>query len=322
MMLHPGLTPLPTFASAAHTLYDCRPGNLLGRATSSYRLRNVPMLLTGLIGWPVSHSRSPAMHNAAFAAAGIDGVYLRLPVQPDRVGEAVLGLRALGFRGANVTIPHKQAVIPFLDVLSPSAQGIGAVNTIVVRADGSLFGDNTDAPGFLADLAAHGVRDEELDRRGALVLGAGGSARAVVYALASCGVPVHVAARRPEQARRLVESLRPHFSAVSLFMASLESPPDVRLIVNCTPAGMTPHVDVSPWPDELPFQPDQVVYDLVYNPPMTRLMRQARGQGLPAFDGLGMLLNQGALAWEQWTGQPAPLEAMRTALQSPVASNQ
>ncbi|NUQ39601.1 MAG: shikimate dehydrogenase, partial [Caldilineales bacterium] len=141
------------------------------------------MLLTGLIGWPVAHSRSPAMHNAAFAAAGIDGVYLPLPVHPERVGEAVAGLRALGFRGANVTIPHKEAVIPHLHTLSPAAQAIGAVNTIIVQADGVLQGENTDAPGFLADLHEQGVSLAEVQAGGALILGAGGSARAVAYAL-------------------------------------------------------------------------------------------------------------------------------------------
>ncbi|MBX7235118.1 MAG: shikimate dehydrogenase [Caldilineales bacterium] len=269
------------------------------------------MLLTGLIGWPVGHSRSPAMHNAAFAAAGIEGVYLRLPVPPDRVGEAVRGLRALGFRGANVTIPHKQAVLPFLDELSPAASGIGAVNTITVREDGSLYGDNTDAPGFLADLAELGIRAEELRVGGALVMGAGGSARAIAYALASESIPVYVVARRPEQAQSLVEDLRPLYPGLALSPASPSSPPEARLIVNCTPAGMTPHEDASPWPDVLPFRPGQIVYDLVYNPPLTRLMQQARNQGLVAANGLGMLLHQGALAWEQWTGRPAPLEAMR-----------
>lgn len=273
------------------------------------------MLLTGLIGWPVVHSRSPAMHNAAFAAAGIDGVYLRLPVQPGRVGEAVRGLWALGFRGANVTIPHKQAVIPFLDELSPAARAIGAVNTIVAHEDGRLFGDNTDAPGFLADLAEHGIRVEDLRQDGALLLGAGGSARAVAYALASVDVPLQVAARRPEQAHELVDSLRPLFPTLAMSTSSLVAPPTARLIVNCTPAGMTPYEDVSPWLDDRPFQPHQIVYDLVYNPPDTRLMQQARASGIPAYNGLGMLLHQGALAWEQWTGCPAPLAAMRDALE-------
>lgn len=261
------------------------------------------------------------MHNAAFAAAGIDGVYLPLPVRPEDVGEAVAGLRALGFGGANVTIPHKQAVIPFVDDLSPAAQAIGAVNTIVVRPDGRLFGDNTDAAGFLADLAGHGITLGKQEDDGALVLGAGGSARAVVFALATSGVPVTIAARRPEQAQALIDQLLPHLSAapspriLAAPLSNLQPPTsDFGLIINCTPLGMTPHIAASPWPDALPFHPDQIVYDLVYNPPDTRLMQQARGDNARAFNGLGMLLHQGALAWQQWTGQPAPLAVMRAAL--------
>ena len=154
------------------------------------------------------------MHNAAFAAAGIDGVYLPLAVRPERLAEAVAGLRALGFRGVNVTIPHKQAVLPFLDRLSPAAQAIGAANTIVVQEDDSLFGDNTDAPGFLADLAGHGIEVAALRPNGAVILGAGGSARAVTYALASSDVPVRVWARRPEQARQLAAAFVPTYSRI------------------------------------------------------------------------------------------------------------
>ncbi len=286
------------------------------------------MLLTGLLGWPVSHSRSPAMHNAAFQAAGVDGVYLPLPVSPDRIEAAVRGLVALGFGGANVTIPHKQAVIPFLDELSPAARAIGAVNTIVVRADGSLFGDNTDAPGFLADLSAQGIRLSDLVTGGALIFGAGGSGRAIVYALATAGIPILLAARRSEQAQHLITDLLPHLPSYAQLRSLPPDPaPDFgpllrslapsapRLIVNCTSLGMTPRVDVSPWPDDVPFRRDQIVYDLVYNPPETRLLAQARACGARGLNGLGMLLHQGALAWEQWVGRPAPLAAMSVALQ-------
>ena len=280
------------------------------------------MLLTGLIGWPVGHSRSPAMHNAAFAAAGIEGLYVSLPVHPQQVGEAVAGLRALGFRGANVTVPHKQAVIPHLDELSPAARAIGAVNTIVVREDGKLFGDNTDARGFLADLVEQGITGEDMKEGETLILGAGGSARAVVYALVTSGVPVHIWARLPAQAEQLIADLRSHIANKSMIFSLQSSISNIKyqrlkikLIVNCTPVGMSPHVDASPWPDELPFHSGQFLYDLVYNPPETKLMRQARAGGAGASNGLGMLLHQGALAWEQWTGVPAPLVAMRWGLE-------
>ncbi len=280
------------------------------------------MLLTGVIGWPVGHSRSPAMHNAAFAAAGIEGVYLPFPVHPEQVGEAVVGMKALGFRGINVTVPHKQAVMPYLDELSPAAEAIGAVNTIVVSEDGKLFGDNTDARGFLADLMEQGIEIEALQQGGALLLGAGGSARAVTYALASSGIPVTISARRPEQAQSLIDGLRPHLpddSSVFNLQSSLSEIKDqelkTKLIVNCTPVGMWPRVDTSPWPGDVPFHSGQFLYDLIYNPLETKLMRQARGSGAGVSNGLGMLVHQGALAWEQWTGVTAPLDAMRLGLE-------
>ncbi|HEY79499.1 MAG TPA: shikimate dehydrogenase [Anaerolineae bacterium] len=278
------------------------------------------MILTGLIGWPVAHSKSPAMHNAAFRAAGVDGFYALLPVPPQRVGEAVAGLRALGFRGANVTVPHKRAVIPFLDELSPEARAIGAVNTILVEKDGRLVGTNTDAWGFARDLEAQGLDLKALPHRGALVLGAGGSARAVVYALAIRLIPTQILARRPEQAQALIASLAPHLPRGDLLHAHPwsrlpELAPAVGLIVNCTPVGMTPREDASPWPDHLPFHSEQALYDLVYNPPRTRLMAQAQAGGARAWNGLGMLVYQGARAWELWTGQPAPVDVMTAAVQ-------
>jgi shikimate dehydrogenase len=276
------------------------------------------MILVGIIGWPVGHSKSPAMHNAAFRAAGIEGLYARLPVHPDRVEDAVRGLRALGFRGANVTVPHKQAVIPFLDELTPEAQAIGAVNTLLVTQDGRLVGTNTDAYGFWRDLEELGIADG-LAGSTALVLGAGGSARAVAYALAQAGIPARVLARRPIQARALVESLRPHLPRPDLLSphpwADLgRLAPDSTLIVNCTPVGMAPHSDASPWPEDLPFSPHHLVYDLVYNPRQTRLMSQAQAAGARAWNGLGMLVHQGARAWELWTGRAAPVDVMRAAI--------
>ena len=305
------------------------------------------MILTGLLGWPVSHSRSPAMHNAAFAAAGIDGVYVSLAAPPQRLEAAVAGLAALGFSGANVTIPHKQAVMAYVNDLSPAAVAIGAVNTLVVRPDGSLYGDNTDAPGFLADLQEQGVDLDALAPgpslarpAGALVLGAGGSARAVAYALAGRGIPTLVASRRSEQAHALVGSLLSHLSTHPGRGDLAPTTPGpsplltaqpwsglafiagrVGLIVNCTPLGMTPHVETSPWPDGLALRPAQIAYDLVYNPPDTRFLIQARASGAGAINGLGMLLHQGALAWEAWTGQPAPLAAMREALSRPPTAD-
>jgi shikimate dehydrogenase len=275
--------------------------------------------LVGLIGWPVGHSVSPAMHNAAFAALGLDWRYVPLPVdptQPGAVGDAVRGMRALGMAGINVTVPHKQAVLPFLDHIAPAAQAMRAVNTIIVAADGSLTGDNTDAPGFIADLRAHGV---EPAGRHVLVLGAGGSARAIVYGLAQAGAHhITIANRSVARAEQLLADLRPFLDATTGAVIALpnglaETAEQVTLIVNCTSLGMTPHADTTPWPVELPLRPDQTVYDLVYNPAETRLLQQARAGGAQAIGGLGMLIWQGALAFEHWTGQPAPVAVMRAA---------
>ena len=256
------------------------------------------------------------MHNAAFANLGLNWVYLPLPVPPEQVETAVRGLPALGFRGANVTVPHKQAVMPFLDEIEAGAKAIGAVNTIVVGADGRLSGYNTDWSGFLADLAALAVPARGRD---CLILGAGGSARAVTYALGQAGGRARVLARRPSQAERLVEDLRPYTSAsltahpladLSALIPSLTRP----LIVNATPLGMTPREETSPWPENCPFPSGAFVYDLVYNPRQTRLMRQAQAAGGRAANGLGMLVRQGAAAFRLWTGVEPPLAVMQNAL--------
>jgi len=270
------------------------------------------------MGWPVGHSKSPDMHNAAFRAAGIDGFYALLPVDPERVGEAVRGVRALGMRGVNVTVPHKQAVIPYLDELTPEAEAIGAVNTIIVAND-RLVGTNTDAWGFWQDLEDVGAVDSLSDHDSALVLGAGGSARAVVYALARHGISTHILARRPDQARSLALELAPHLSQPRLIAAHAWDElailaPEMKLIVNCTPVGMSPNVHLSPWPDNVPILPQQMVYDLVYNPPITKFMEQARVAGAQAWNGLGMLVQQGARAWQLWTGYEPPVAVMRSAV--------
>jgi len=275
--------------------------------------------IVGLIGWPVSHSVSPAMHNAAFDALGLDWRYIPLPVDASRAGEvrrAVLGLRALGLRGANVTVPHKAAVMPHLDRLSAAAKAMGAVNTISVLEGGTLYGDNTDAPGFVADLRNQGVDPTNIH---ALVLGAGGSARAVVYGLATAGAAsITIVNRTLTRAEALVEHLQGHCQAcrlqASLFPDELAGVANrADLVVNCTSLGMTPHVEGLPWDPDLTFRSDQVVYDLVYNPPHTRLLQKAEEEGARAIGGLGMLIWQGAVAFERWTGQAPPVAVMRAA---------
>jgi shikimate dehydrogenase len=272
--------------------------------------------LVGLIGWPVSHSVSPVMHNAAFAELGLDWCYVPLPVPTERLGEAVTGLRALGLVGANVTAPHKQGVMPYLDRLTPAAQAIGAVNTICVESDGSLLGDNTDGRGFVADLHDHGVNP--VGQR-VLVLGAGGSARAVLYGLAEAGShSIALCNRTAERAHMLAIEMQPRFPhcpihAYALPEAMTHLAAQVDLIVNTTSLGMTPNTETTPWDEQVAFRPDQVVYDLVYNPPQTRLLYKAAAEGARAIGGLGMLIWQGALAFALWTGQTPSVAAMRQA---------
>ncbi len=274
--------------------------------------------LVGIIGWPVKHSLSPSMHNAAFAARGMDWAYVPLPVSPKWVKEAVLGLRALGFRGANVTVPHKEQVIPFLDHLTPEAQAIGAVNTIVVEEDGRIWGTNTDADGFLNDLLAH---DVQVEGEPVLVLGAGGAARAVVYALARAGARVTIANRtlgRAVELARQIHMVLPgaSFRVVEFSAESLTREAEAHtILVNATSVGMWPDVEASPWPRGAGFGRIKVVYDLVYRPRLTRLLRDAQAWGCQVIDGLGMLVRQGAESWRLWTGQVPPVDIMRQAVE-------
>ncbi len=273
--------------------------------------------LIGLIGWPVSHSFSPAMHNAAAQTLRLNWVYVPLPVAPDNVATAVSGLAALGFRGVNVTVPHKQAVIPLLDELEPGAQAIGAVNTIVVSENGRLTGHNTDWSGFLADLQAH---DVSVAGRDCLLLGAGGSARAVAYGLAKSGARVYILARRVAQAEQLIGDLRPYLPPTQLTRQPLTELANVAptltapLIINSTPLGMTPNQTTTPWRSDLPFPTEAIVYDLVYNPRQTRFMQQAEAAGCRAINGLGMLVQQGAKAFALWTGIEPDTAAMAAAI--------
>jgi shikimate dehydrogenase len=260
------------------------------------------MIQLGLVGYPLGHSLSPKIHSAALKSCGLEGNYSLFPIHPDDkqgLKDLLLRVRAKEIHGLNVTIPHKQDVIPFLDALTPTAKAIGAVNTIYLR-DEKLIGDNTDAPGFLSDLKKNLTTETQRHRDlNALILGAGGSARAVVYALANDGWNVTVAARRSEQAQELAEQFTNVKTAEFNFLAL----DNFQLLVNTTPLGMTPNIDQSPLPEEISLSPDAMIYDLVYNPRETKLVRDARAQGLSATTGLGMLVEQAALAFEIWTGK-------------------
>jgi shikimate dehydrogenase len=272
--------------------------------------------LVGIIGSPVSHSLSPVMHNAAFAALDLDWAYLPFPVDPEQLPTAVAGLQALGVVGFNVTIPHKVAIIPLLDRISPEAEEIGAVNTVLCK-DGLLTGFNTDGIGLLAALS------EKLDYSPAdssiLVLGAGGAARSALAALAGAGAArIDVANRSVEKAKEMIGRPAKSPSGAALSAVSLErlAEPaylkDFDLIVNTTSVGMAG--DAFPGLELTGLKPGLVVYDMVYAPPLTPLLAQALAVGLPAANGIGMLVAQGEAAFAVWTGTVPPAGCMERSL--------
>jgi shikimate dehydrogenase len=259
--------------------------------------------VTGLIGDPVAHSRSPAILNAAFEAAGLNWVYVAFPVPRGSGAEAVRAARALGLAGLTVTMPHKEDAAQACDELSPDASALGAANVVTVTADRRLVGSSTDGEGFV-----RAVRDEGFDPTGVdvLVAGAGGAARAIVLALGNTGARVTVAARRLDAAQAAA-GLVPGGQAVTL--GDVEPGPYV-LVVNATPLGM--HGEPGPVRVE-DLNPGQLVVDTVYHPMETPFLASARARGIHAVNGLGMLVHQAALAFESWTGVDAPVAVMREA---------
>jgi shikimate dehydrogenase len=260
----------------------------------------------GIIGWPVDHSLSPVVHNAAFAAMEMSWIYVPLPVERDRLPSALEGLRSLGFAGANVTMPHKSATSLLVDTLSEDARSVNAVNTIVVEGP-VLAGHNTDVGGF--DRFLRRDAGFEPSGRSALIFGAGGAARACALALGRAGLRrLVVAARDPGRTAELVaitEGLGVTTSVVP-FSAAGDEPTD--LVVNATPLGAGGEELPTP-----PLGPTTLVVDLLYEPAVTPLQTTARAAGAPAFGGLGLLLNQAALSFELWTGQQPPLDLMSAA---------
>ena len=268
-----------------------------------------------LLGSPVAHSLSPVIQNTAFEVSGLDWCYEAIETDVQGLEPAIQRMRADAWPGANVTIPLKEAVLPLLDELDPSAVEVSAVNTIV-NEGGRLVGHNTDSLGFVRDLRAHwpvpayGV---------AVILGAGGAARAVAAGLARQGLELLLISRSKERGEILANDIRrKHAGEVSVLPWNRESfariPVQSVLIVNATPLGMAPADQDTPWPAEVPLPPGAAVYDLVYTPKETRFQQHARQSGLQSMSGGGMLLEQGALSYERWTGRRAPRRQMRAAL--------
>lgn len=273
--------------------------------------------LCGVIGNPVHHSLSPAIHNAAFRKMGLNFVYLAFPVEV--IGDAMKGLRALGnSRGFSVTIPHKVSAVPFLDEVDQTARHIGAINTIVVE-NGKLIGYNTDASGALRALREGGV---SLSGQRVLMLGSGGAARAIAFALAGDAqiAGLTILGVDEEERRRLVQDLRTRTTLVvedgPIQDDSLRSwIPHCRTVIHCTPVGMSPHVEETCVPAAM-WRSDLTVMDIVYNPRETRLLKEARAAGCRTIQGIEMFLSQAILQFELWTNQPAPADVMRAVLES------
>lgn len=280
-----------------------------------------PVLRVGLLGHPLGHSLSPAMQDAAFAATGLPYRYELLDVAPTSLPALAASMRQGGWLGCNITIPYKTAIAPLLDELRGEAATLGAVNTVQVEG-ARLVGYNTDVFGFTDHLAT--FPDLRSQAGSAVVLGAGGSARAVTWTLAEHGWTVHVLARQPAQAEALCASLpggRPLVPGALDTTTATARLAGARLLVNCTPVGMWPNTGADPLPAAVPLPPGVFVYDLVYRPIRTALLRRAAAAGCHTANGLPMLVAQGAAAFTIWTGHDAPRRLMRTAAEQALLAS-
>ena len=283
----------------------------------------------GLLGLSLGHSLSAPIHQAALESLGLSGCYSLFPCTPEKLQSMLNQMRQGILDGLNVTIPYKQTIIQWLDELTPTAKAIGAVNTIFLD-NKKLFGDNTDAPGFLSDLQASDFSAPLFHQSNGsvLVLGAGGSAHAIVYALMVFEKPIIIAARRLAQAVELTASMmslnRPRTPPLHPIKLSgeelskvISSFSPIQLIVNTTPVGMKPLTADTPWPSDLSLPATAAIYDLVYNPPRTRFLEKGQRENLAIRNGLGMLVDQAALAFQRWTDIHPPREPM---FQSAIAA--
>ncbi|RAP76763.1 shikimate dehydrogenase [Paenibacillus montanisoli] len=286
----------------------------MGNAVDSHTV------LYSVIGDPIRHSKSPIMMNRAFRETGINGIYTAFHITADRLTDFVAGVRAMGIRGVNVTIPHKLDIMPLLDEIDESAQAIGAVNTIV-NTDGRLTGFNTDGIGYVRSLKEEVQSD--LTGANVLIVGAGGATRGILYALAREGVgSITISNRTVARAEELAEAFKGHVPSIRAIGQD-----DLReacgcndIIINTTSLGMYPNVDATPV-DSAWLKPDAVASDLIYNPLTTRFLAEAKERGCRIHGGLGMFIYQGAYAFEYWTGRPAPVTAMRETVLDALRAN-
>ncbi len=273
--------------------------------------------LVGVFGYPVAENPTIVMQEAAFRAKGLNWRYLNIEVRPEQLADAVAGLRAFNMRGINLTIPHKVAIIPLLDALSPEAELMGAVNTVVVE-HGKLVGNNTDGKGFVQSLR----EDAGMDPAGKRVtfLGAGGAARAMAVEMALAGAShITIANRTPERGFSLVELLNektPTQADFEHWQGEYSVPDGADILANATSIGLYPDVDAIPAIDLNSISPELLVCDVIPNPPHTAFLQAAAAHGARTLDGLGMLVGQGAIAFRMWTGVEAPADVMRQSLEA------
>ena len=277
--------------------------------------------LLAVIGAPIGHSLSPIIQNAALHAAGLDYVYAALPVRADALASAVRGLCNAGIAGFNVTIPFKTEIIPLLDALSEDARRIQAVNTVVIE-DGRMVGHNTDVVGFLAGFAERGIA---LTGKKAVLIGAGGAARAALWGLLRSGISsVVIGVRNASKGAALAADFAADGDVRALSFddsAWIAACSDADLVVQTTPLGMTPHTEEMPPVDAAVINPSAVVYDLIYTPAETRFLREARARGCETINGETMLVAQGAEAFSLWTGVRPDMELMKRTLREELARN-
>lgn len=272
--------------------------------------------LVGVFGCPVDENPTGIMEEAGFQAAGLDYRYLTIKVNEGNLAEAMQAVRIFGMRGVNLTIPHKVAVLQYLDELSPAAKIIGAVNT-VVNNDGVLWGDNTDGKGFVKSLVDEHV---ELTGKRVTILGAGGAARAIAVECALAGAGhVNIINRNEQRGNDLAELIRTQTPASSMYIRwdhAITIPEDTDILIQCTNIGLFPDTESKPEINYDSLRPEMVACDVVFNPPLTGFLQEAQDRGLKTINGLGMLVNQGAVNFTLWTGVPAPYEIMYDALKA------